>query len=167
MSDNNNNAYLHHLYSEQYAEDLERAGRAVFTADVAAMFAGLAAFSSAEAGRQSPKRHAGRIGGAKTFKRQRLDIVDHFNRMDPRLFRRKYRMIKTSFYTLLDILDPYLPSTGEDRSIRNRYSNTPHSRYHIALSLHMLLIVISIGTRVAACGCGRWSAMRACALILQ
>ena len=136
MSDNNNNAYLHHLYSEQYAEDLERAGRAVFTADVAAMFAGLAAFNSAEAGRQSPKRHAGRIGGAKTFKRQRLDIVDHFNRMDPRLFRRKYRMIKTSFYTLLDILDPYLPSTGEDRAKPGSVPNGPitkSSRLSMAL----------------------------------
>ena len=59
--------------------------------------------------------HTGRQTGAQTIKRVRKDMDEYLGSMDGRLFRRKYRMERDSFYRLLDILGDHLPSTGEKR----------------------------------------------------
>ena len=135
MSDTANDDYLCHLYGEQYAEDLERLRRDLFVSDMGALVASIAAFNSASAARQSMK-HGGGVLGAKHVKRQRLDVDDHFSRMDHRLFCKKYRMGKDSFYTLLDILEPHMKSTGEDRGRPGSVPNGPitkSSRLSMAL----------------------------------
>jgi hypothetical protein len=55
-----------------------------------------------------PRR--GRKKGAKTRKRTRLNIQEHFNEMGALVFRRNYRMDEQSFWTLLDIIGNQMPS---------------------------------------------------------
>ena len=59
----------------------------------------------------------GRKPGANTIKRQRLNIEEYIRTMPAREFRRRYRMDKASFYNLLDVISPHLPSNG---SVRKR-----------------------------------------------
>ena len=66
----------------------------------------------------------GRCEGAATIMRVRKNIEQYINVMDERYFRRKYRMTKTSFWTLLDIICDHMPSTGEDRT-RGAVPNGP------------------------------------------
>jgi hypothetical protein len=78
------------------------------------MHAAYAAASIASTAMSVGKRK-GRQPGAKTKKRERLDVDKVFQTMDDRHFRRKYRMDKDSFYNLLYIIKEQLPKTGEDR----------------------------------------------------
>ncbi len=95
-----------------------------------------AAASIASAVMSGVKRK-GRKPGAKTQKRVRLDVDEVFRTMDARVFRRKYRMDKDSFYNLLYIIKEHLPSTGEDRT-RGAVPNgviTHSSRLSMALRI--------------------------------
>ena len=123
MSDIYKNDYLQHLYSEQYAEDLERVQNVLFASQTGSVLASLTDFTWTSD--PTPKRHEGRADGSKTIKRIRLDMDEHISIMDQRLFRRKYRMDKIAFYKLLDILSSYLPSTGEKRKKPGSVSNGP------------------------------------------
>lgn len=68
--------------------------------------------------------HQGRMPGAKTKKRERLDVEKHIKDMSDKHFRRRYRMDKKSFWNLLDIIKGDLPSTGEVRE-RGTVPNGP------------------------------------------
>ena len=134
MSDinGNSNGYLSYLYGEQHAEDLERARRALFVSNVGALVASLAAFDSTDATRLSSKRHAGRLAGATNIKQKgkKLDVDDNLSRMDHRLFRRKYRMNRDSFYNLLDILEPHLP-----RELSQTHQSLNHKSSRLCMAL--------------------------------
>ncbi|KAL9191554.1 hypothetical protein ACHAXT_001260 [Thalassiosira profunda] len=119
MSDIASNNYQRHLFGEDQAELLE----AEVMAQAAAAAATVGMFALGKR-----NTYQGRAEGARTVKRKRLDVDDHFSSMDHRLFRRKYRMGKASFYKLLDILRPYLPSTGEVRSRPGSVPNGPISK---------------------------------------
>ena len=125
MSDINTHDYLRHLYSEQHAQDLERARRALFLSDVGAMVASISAFTLFDTFGTASSTYRGGTQGARLIKRKRLDVDEHFKIIGRRLFRRKYRMDKTSFYKLLDILEPYLPQSGADRSRPGSVRNGP------------------------------------------
>ena len=113
MSSLGNNDFEGNLYSEQLADVLQRHQKLTFASDVGALFASIATFTSTDASLLNPRK--GRTPGSKTIKRQRLDVDEHLKSMPPALFWRKYRMGFDSFYKLLDILEPHLPATGEDR----------------------------------------------------
>ena len=138
MSDISDNDYLRNLYSEQQADESDQARQAIFSSQVGLVMASLAALDPCEygGGLTSKKRRRGKPEGAKNVKRTRLDVDRHSMMMDKRLFRKKYRMDKTSFHKLLDILEPYLPSTGEERSRPGSVPNGPitkSSRLSMAL----------------------------------
>jgi len=57
-----------------------------------------------------------RLPGSKNIKRERTNMTKYINNTDDKLFRRKYRMNKQAFFTLLDIIEHHLPSTGEKRN---------------------------------------------------
>ena len=48
----------------------------------------------------------GRVSGSKTRRRKRSPITDIFDEYGPIFFRRAYRMEETSFWKLLDLLEP-------------------------------------------------------------
>ena len=58
----------------------------------------------------------GRVPGSTNIKREHQSMTDYINNMDERLFRCKYRMSKPSFFSLFDIIEDHLPSTGEKRN---------------------------------------------------
>ena len=122
MSDFGTNDFGRHLYNEQFADDLQRCQRSTFVSDVGSLFASIAAFTSTDALLIGGK---GRVPGSKNVKRQRLDLDERLKSMDQKLFRRKYRMGYDSFYRLLDILEPYLPGTGEKRKTPGGVPNGP------------------------------------------
>ena len=68
--------------------------------------------------------YAGRLSGAATIKRTRLDMEEYIGRLDDRNFCRKYRMDKEAFWLLLDIVSPHMPDTGENRK-SGRIPNGP------------------------------------------
>eukprot|EP00970_Alexandrium_tamarense_P015210 scaffold4840_cov113-Alexandrium_tamarense.AAC.2 len=65
--------------------------------------------------------HRGRVPGAKTIKRERLDVAQSCHDMNDRHFGRRYRMDKESFWILLDIIEPHLPSTGEMDAVHKSF----------------------------------------------
>jgi hypothetical protein len=73
--------------------------------------------------------------GAKTIKRERTDMHKYIGRMGERKFCRKYRMSKEAFWTLLDIIEKHLPSTGENR----KRGATPNGPITKAARLSMAL----------------------------
>jgi hypothetical protein len=113
MSDINSASYLANLYDENY-EDVRLA---TILGQLSSAIASIAAFTLfADHDGEPASNYAGRAVGAKTKKRKRRDMDDYLGSMDPKLFRRKYRMDKSSFYRLLDIIEDRLPRTGEKRS---------------------------------------------------
>ena len=93
--------------------------QATFLSQVASAVASIAMFTSSY-GMIASKRNnhtggGGRVLGSTTKKRKRLDMDVYIHDMDAKLFRRKYRMEKKSFYDLLDIIKPHLRSDGSDR----------------------------------------------------
>ena len=66
---------------------------------------------------QSDESSGGRQSGSLTIKRQRKDIEDYIGHINDRSFHRRYRMDKNTVWTLLEIVSPNLPSTGEGRKL--------------------------------------------------
>ena len=111
MSSVNNVSYLDHLISE---DDFEIRQRAIL-AQLSSAMSSIASFTVfSDITERKTSTRSGRMPGSETLKRQRRDMDKYFHGMDDRLFRRKYRMDKTSFYRLLDIIQDHLPSTGEN-----------------------------------------------------
>ena len=99
-----------HLYSEQYAEELELVQRTLVASQIGSAISNIAAISLLD---DTSSKRRGRPVGSINVKRQRLDVEAHLNAMDHRLFRRKYRMGKELFFKLYDIVAPFMSSTGE------------------------------------------------------
>ena len=68
--------------------------------------------------------YSGRLLGSSTVKRTRLEMEGYIARLEDKTFRRKYRMDKAVFWSLLDLISPHLPNTGEKRK-RGRAPNGP------------------------------------------
>lgn len=83
----------------------------------------------------------GRAIGSCTIKRQRRNMDTYIGGMNDRNFRRKYRMTKEAFWTLLDIIERHLPSSGEKRK-RGAVPNGPITK---AARLSMALRYFSGG----------------------
>ena len=94
-----------HLYSEQYAEELELVQRTLVASQIGSAISNIAAISLLD---DTSLKSRGRPIGSMNVKRQRLDVEAHLNAMDHRLFRRKYRMGKESFFKLYDIVAPHM-----------------------------------------------------------
>ena len=60
----------------------------------------------------SSGNYKGRVAGTPNTKRKRLDMDSYLGEMNDRAFERRYRMSKTSFFGLLDIIKSHMPSTG-------------------------------------------------------
>ncbi|EJK44605.1 hypothetical protein THAOC_36845 [Thalassiosira oceanica] len=71
----------------------------------------------------------GRDRGAKTIKRERLDMEPYIEKMEERPFRRKYRMSKEAFMTLFEIVKPHMPDDGTLRK-RGRTPNGNITKLH-------------------------------------
>jgi hypothetical protein len=85
----------------------------------------VAAFDSL--GSQEEHLDGGRKEGAEMIHRNRRDMNEYIEQMDDRGFRQRYRMTKAAFWTLLDIIEKHLPSTGEKRK-RGAVPNGPVSK---------------------------------------
>ena len=86
-------------------------------------------------------QYEGRLPAAKTIKRERTNETDKFlSTMNERLFRKRYRMKKASFFQLLDLVGDHLPpdetSLTGNKHKRGRTPNGPITR---ALRLSMAL----------------------------
>ena len=113
--------------------------------DVGALFGSIATFTSTDGESLEPRR--GRAPGSTTIKRKRLDVDAHLRSMDPKLFRKKYRMSFESFYKLLDILEPHLRSTGENR----KRGSTPNGPITKSARLSMALRYFAGGDPADIC----------------
>ena len=94
-------------------------------AQIASALVCVAAFDSLDSQEERPD--GGRKEGAETIHRIRRDMNEYIGQMDDRGFRRRYRMTKAAFWTLLDIIENHLPSTGEKRK-RGAVPNGPISK---------------------------------------
>ncbi|KAL7475864.1 hypothetical protein ACHAW6_001762 [Cyclotella cf. meneghiniana] len=63
---------------------------------------------------QSDDSCGGRQGGTSTIKRECRDMEEYIALMNPTSFHYKYHMDKDSFWMLVDMLSPHLPSTEEE-----------------------------------------------------
>lgn len=86
--------------------------------------ASIATFVTVDALENALSSVHGRSQGASTVKRNRINMEEYVGRMADRSFRRKYRMNKDAFWTLLDIIERHLPNTGEKRK-RGAVPNGP------------------------------------------
>ena len=123
MSSVNNKNYVHHLYSEQYAEVDKRARQAIFVAEVGLLASILGVFAVFD--NESPDVLTGSLGRtakAKHVRRTRLNAEEHFIVMGQRLFHQKYQMSKT-YFCLHDGLEPRIKSTGGNRLRQCSVSN--------------------------------------------
>ena len=115
MSDTNSNKYASYLYHESAAEELKAAQHTAFISQVSSAVASIAMFTTMGIKKRG-SNFTGRVAGSKTKKRKRLDVDQYIVEMDLTFFCRKYRMSKNSFYNLLDIIKPHLPTYGSQRS---------------------------------------------------
>ena len=90
-------AYAQHLADEDEYEFRQQAKRQRVAAGFASAIANVTASIVSFAGKPVSS-HQGRMPGAKTVKRQRLDVDKLFSTMNDRHFRRRYRMDKESFW---------------------------------------------------------------------
>ena len=123
MSDTNSNAFLGNLLSEHDYE-LHRATLLSQISSAISSVAAFITFSIDENDNASTSNYSGRAIGSKTKLRKRRYMDEYFGSMDHRLFHRKYRMSKDTFYALLDIIKDQLPNTGEKRK-RGAVPNGP------------------------------------------
>ncbi|KAL3780142.1 hypothetical protein ACHAWO_008202 [Cyclotella atomus] len=111
-------------------EDLHELHRSLVLAQISSALVCVAAFHSLN----SQEEHLD--GGAETIHRIRRDMNEYIEQMDNRGFRRRYRMTKAGFWTLLDIIEKHLPSTGEKRT-RGAVPNGPISKAAgLSMALH-------------------------------
>ena len=68
-----------------------------------------------------------------TITRKRKDIVELFAEIGPMVFRRMYRMHEPSFWTLLELILPSLPSSERKRGATPNGPITPAARLSMAL----------------------------------
>jgi hypothetical protein len=107
--------------------------RANILAQVSSYIASLVAFDSLNSIKEL--LDGGRKEGAETQPRVRKE--------DDRGFRRRYRMSKDAFWTLLDIIEKHLPSTGEKRK-RGTVPNGPITK-SARLSMALRIFIFAGG----------------------
>ena len=93
-------------------EDQHVQYQAAILSKIAAAVASAAALLGLADGGDETQR--GRLARSTNIKRVRRDMDQYIGDMEERYFRRKYRMNKTAFWTLLEIVDDYMPSTGKN-----------------------------------------------------
>jgi len=135
MSDINSAEYTSYLTGEAEAEHDAALQNTAFLSQVSSAIASIAMFTTSKVCGSSKEQssHASRAPGSKTKKRKRLDMDKYMSDMDAKLFRRKYRMEKSSFYNLLDIIEDHLPK-GE-----RKQGKTPNGPITNAARLSMAL----------------------------
>lgn len=111
--------------------------RNALIAQVSAAVASTAAFFMFNDG---GRLHGTRLG-AKIIERERKDVESYINKMDNKSFRRRYRMGKEAFWSLLDIIEDNLESTGEKR----KRGATPNGNITKASRLSMAIRYFSGG----------------------
>ena len=114
--------------------------RAYILAQVSSAVACLATFNSLESIDKNYSR--GRKLGAETVPPVRRNMNEYLQQMDDHGFRRRYRMEKVAFWTLLDIIESRLRSTGIKKKKRGGVPNGPISK---AARLSMALRVFAGG----------------------
>ena len=121
----NNVSYLDHLISE---DDFEIRQRAI-PAQLSSAMSSIASFTVfSDSTERKTSTCSGRMPGSETLKRQRRDMGKYFHGMDDRLFCRKYRMDKTSFYRLLYIIQVLSLALASRRSEKKDYSYVKRGR---------------------------------------
>ena len=68
--------------------------------------------------------------GTPNMKRTCLDMDSYLGKMNDRVFERRYRMSKTSFFGLLDIIKAHLPSTSTGERHGGGCPNGPISQFN-------------------------------------
>jgi hypothetical protein len=82
----------------------------------------------------------GKPPGSRTIFRERTEETHNFlHTMTSRLFRRRYRMKKSSFFNLLEIIDPYLPPDETTCSHKRKRGKTPNGPITHPLRLSMAI----------------------------
>jgi len=105
MSDRINHDYSQFLYDENTAEEVAGLQNTALLSQVSSAIASIAMFTSSSLNFGKRKsQYNGRVPGSKNKKRKRRDMDSYLSEMDDKLFRRKYRMVKQSFFDLLDII---------------------------------------------------------------
>lgn len=109
--------YSYKSVADNEDEEDEEEKRVAFICQCASTITSIAAFENYwDNFRMVNKNQRGRQPGSKTIVRLRIDMDKYVDEMDDKLFRRKYRMEKSSFYTLLDIIEPHMRIDGLVRS---------------------------------------------------
>ena len=109
--------YSYKSVADEEDEEDEEEKRVAFICQCASTITSIAAFENYwDNFRMVNKNQRGRQPGSKTIVRLRIDMDKYVDEMDVKLFRRKYRMEKSSFYTLLDIIEPHMRTDGLVRS---------------------------------------------------
>ena len=108
----------HHMY-------LPKGQQHLLLAQITSLLTSVAAFDYLDC--LEDHMDSGRKEGAETVRRERLDMNKYIAQAEERGFRRRYRMNKDAFWTLLDIIERHLPSTGEKRK-RGAVPNGPISK---------------------------------------
>lgn len=136
--------YEQYLADEDEFDLHERAKRRRILIGYASAIATIATTSVLSTSGKALSIHRGRVPGAKTIKRERLDVAQSCHDMNDRHFRRRYRMDKESFWILLDIIEPHLPSTGESR-VRGSICSIPNGPITHTARLSMALRIAAGG----------------------
>ena len=126
--------YRRFLIDETAAEEQAAIARVSAVAQITSVIASAAAATSGvlrkrKADDEVATNYLGRMEGAKTIKRVRLDMTPYLEDMNSRTFRRKYRMGKEAFMILFETIKPHLPSDGTDRK-RGRTPNGNITHLH-------------------------------------
>jgi hypothetical protein len=138
--------YKQYLADEDEFDLHERAKRRRILIGYASAIATIATSVLSSAGK-TVSNHQGRLPGAKTIKRERLDVAQSCHDMSDRHFHRRYRMDKESFWNLLDIIKPHLPSTGESR-VRGSICPIPNGPISHIARLGMALRIAAGGDQL-------------------
>lgn len=110
MSSRGSDSYIDKLHDETEHE-LQRASFLAQVGSAAASITSLV-FSLDDNGSNSGN-YKGCQAGTLNVKRKCQDMDSYLGEMNDRAFERRYRMSKTSFFGLLDIIKEHLPSMGE------------------------------------------------------
>lgn len=137
----NRSSAEHHRNDQEEEDSYPSQAQALLLGKVSFAVASVASFFLTDTTAFQSIIYTGRDIGSKNVVRTRTNMDIYIGRMRERSFRRKYRMHKEAFWTLLEIIERNLPNTGEKRK-RGAVPNGPISK---AARLSMALRYFSGG----------------------